>query len=411
MSVRCGPIRRQPKRSLRCRRACSSQKEWACRAGCGQVATKPGWRMSVRDANFPRAAVARAAGFHGAFAFPICLGDDLIGVIECFNRRVLPPDTDLLRTMSAVGNQIGQFEGRKRVEREVADEQRRTRAILDTAIDAIIGMDHQGRVTDFNPAAERMFGYSAEDAVGRELAELLIPPALQDQHRHGLIRYLATGTGPFLDRRVETTAAHFDGHQFPVEVAIARVPGENPPRFTGFVRDLTARVEREREREQLLQSELDARRYAESANRAKDEFLATLSHELRTPLNAIVGWTRLLLDGTLDKPNAKKALQVIDRNAHLQTQLVADILDVSRIITGGLRLNIRSVDLRAVIAAALDAVRPCSHREERSIDVSSGALVAGARRRSSTAAAGRLESADQCRQVHASRRMGRDRPV
>ena len=314
----------------------------------------------ARDANFPRAIVARAGGFHAAFAFPICLGDDLIGVIECFNRRVLPLDTDLLRTMSAVGDHVGQFVGRKRVESEVADEQRRTRAILDTAIDAIVGMDHQGRVTDFNPAAARMFGYSASDAVGADLAQLLIPPALRDQYHHGLSRYLATGSGPFVDRLIETTACHADGHQFPVEVAIALVPGEHPPRFTGFVRDLTARAATEREREQLLQRELDARRYAEAANRAKDEFLATLSHELRTPLNAIVGWTRLLLDGTLDEQNTKKALQVIDRNAQLQTQLVADILDVSRIITGGLRLNVRPVDLRAVIAAAVDAVRPAA---------------------------------------------------
>ena len=103
-----------------------------------------------------------------------------------------------------------------------------------------------------------------------------------------------------------------------------------------------------------------ARREAEAANRAKDEFLATLSHELRTPLNAIVGWTRMLLDGTMDERSTRRALQVIDRNAHLQVQLVADILDVSRIITGGLRLDLRPVDLGSVIGAALDAVRPAA---------------------------------------------------
>jgi signal transduction histidine kinase/integral membrane sensor domain MASE1 len=108
------------------------------------------------------------------------------------------------------------------------------------------------------------------------------------------------------------------------------------------------------------QRELAARREAEAANHAKDEFLATLSHELRTPLNAIIGWTRMLLDGTLDEPSRVRALQVIDRNSRLQAKLVGDILDVSRIITGGLRLDTRPVDLGSVIGAALDVVRPAA---------------------------------------------------
>jgi PAS domain S-box-containing protein len=314
----------------------------------------------IEDTNFPRAAVARESGLHAAFGFPICLGTEVLGVIECFHRTALPPDPDLLRTMSAVGNQVGQFIGRKREETSARDEQRRTAAIVETALDAVIGMDHRGMITEFNPAAVRIFGYSTEAALGRELADLLIPSAVRDAHRDGLSRYLATGQGRFIDQRVETLAHHADGHDFPVEIAIARVRGEEPPRFTGLVRDLTARKEADREREHLLLREATARREAEMANQAKDEFLATLSHELRTPLNAIVGWTRMLLDGALDAANTRKALEVIDRNAHLQAQLVADILDVSRIITGGLRLDMRPVDLDAVVAAALDAIRPAA---------------------------------------------------
>ena len=139
---------------------------------------------------------------------------------------------------------------------------------------------------------------------------------------------------------------------------------DDSPTFTGFVRDLTSRVQAQQEREALLQRELSALRDAESANRAKDDFLATLSHELRTPLNAILGWTRMLLDGTMDARSSRKALQVIDRNAHLQAQLVADILDVSRIITGGLRLDLQPVDLGSVIGATLDAVRPAADAKQ-----------------------------------------------
>jgi PAS domain S-box-containing protein len=331
---------------------------------------KPAWIENVvQDANFPRSEAAREAGLHGAFAFPICLGEEVVGVIECFNRIVVPVEPDLLRTMATVGNQIGQFIARKREEEAVSDEQRRTSAIVNTALDAVIGMSHTGVITEFNPAAERIFGYSREAALGRELAELLIPPALRQKHREGLVRYLATGQGAFIDRRVETVAYQADGREFPVEVAITKTSEDDPPLFTGFVRDLSARVRAEREREQLLSREARARSEAEAANRAKDEFLATLSHELRTPLNAIVGWTRMLLDGTLDPRSTRRALEVIDRNAQLQAQLVADILDVSRIITGGLRLDPRPVDLGSVIGAALDAVRPAA--EAKNVRLSS----------------------------------------
>jgi PAS domain S-box-containing protein len=330
----------------------------------------------VHDSNFPRAQAARDARIHGAFAFPICLDEHVLGVIECFTHTVAAADIDLLRTMSTVGSQVGQFMGRKRGDTALLAGQRRTAAILDSALDAIIGMDHEGVVTEFNPAAERTFGYSRNEAIGRELADLLIPLGLRGSHRGGLARYLATGEGPFIDRRIETTASHADGREFPVEVSITRVPGDDPPRFTGFVRDLTARAHSERERELLLERESSARREAETANRAKDDFLATLSHELRTPLNAIVGWTQMLLDGTMDERSTTRALEVIGRNAHLQVQLVADILDVSRIITGGLRLDIRPVDLGSVIGAALDSVRPAA--DAKKIRIRSG-LAASAR--------------------------------
>ena len=341
-------------------------RELAFRSGVGLPgrvleSAEPAWIENVvEDANFPRAGGAREAGLHGAFGLPISLGDEVLGVIECFHRTIVPPDADLLRTMSAVGSQVGQFIGRKREEEAVAQEQRRTLAIVNTAIDAVIGMSQTGTITEFNPAAVRMFGYSRDDVLGRDLAAAIIPARLRQQHRDGLSRYLATGIGPFIDRRVETVACHADGHEFPVEIAISKVSEGDATVFTGFVRDLTARVQAEHEREELLAREARARTEAEAANRAKDEFLATLSHELRTPLNAIVGWTRLLLDGTMDPRSTTRALEVIDRNAQLLAKLVADILDVSRIITGGLRLDPRPVDMASVIGAAVDAVRPAA---------------------------------------------------
>jgi PAS domain S-box-containing protein len=317
----------------------------------------PSWiEDAVVDRNFPRAAAADASGLHGAFCFPIRRNEEFLGVAEFFSASVAVVDHDLLTTMAGIGGQIGDFVTRKRIEGEMIAQQTRTRAILDTALDAIITMDQRGRVTEFSATAEKMFGYSRDQAVGRELASLIIPPALRDHHRRGLEIYLDTGRGPFIDRRVETTAVTADGREFPVEVSITRVPTD-PPVFTGFVRDTTERVNAERQRRGLLEAELAARREAEKANRAKDDFLATLSHELRTPLNAIVGWTRMLLDGILDEQSARRALVIIDRNAHAQAQLVTDLLDISRIITGKLTLTRRPVDVGSVVGAAIDAVR------------------------------------------------------
>jgi PAS domain S-box-containing protein len=130
---------------------------------------------------------------------------------------------------------------------------------------------------------------------------------------------------------------------------------------------LWTRLERaraEEERERLLQSEQAARQEAEQANRLKDEFLATLSHELRTPLNAILGWSQVLQNNNLDETAAKRAMATIVRNARAQSQLIDDILDVSRIVTGKLRLNVRAVDLSNVISAAVDAARPAAEAKQ-----------------------------------------------
>jgi PAS domain S-box-containing protein len=221
----------------------------------------------VRDGNFPRAPIAAQARLHGGFGFPIRFGDDALGVIEFFTHRVVARDRDLLDAMSTVGNQVGQFIHRQRLEQASAEERRRMRAILDTALDAVVAMDHRGVITDFNPAAERIFGYRRSDAVGRELAEVLIPPDLREQHRRGLQHFLATGEGPVLNRRFETRGQHADGHQFAIEVSITTVAEDvGPPRFTGFVRDLTERVQAERERRQ-----------AEAALRVSEERFRSLS--------------------------------------------------------------------------------------------------------------------------------------
>jgi PAS domain S-box-containing protein len=137
----------------------------------------------------------------------------------------------------------------------------RKAAILDSALDCILTIDHEGCITEFNRAAERTFGYRRNEVVGKELADIIIPPSMREKHRRGLARYLATGDARVLGRRVEMTAVGADGREFPVELAITRIPADGPPSFTGYLRDITKRKQSE---EKLRESELNLRQMTET---------------------------------------------------------------------------------------------------------------------------------------------------
>ncbi|HEX5193872.1 MAG TPA: PAS domain S-box protein [Solirubrobacteraceae bacterium] len=123
----------------------------------------------------------------------------------------------------------------------------RHHAALDAALDCVIAIDDRGCVTYFNPSAQRTFGVTASEAIGRELAEVIVPPSLRDAHRRGLARYLQTGEASILGRRVELTGMRADGGEFPIELTIIRLESPAGPGFLGFVRDITERVKAEEE--------------------------------------------------------------------------------------------------------------------------------------------------------------------
>ncbi len=135
----------------------------------------------------------------------------------------------------------------RREEAELKRSEARKAAILNSALDCIVTMDHEGRITEFNPAAERTFGYQRAEVVGRALAEVMIPRPLREQHRQGLALYLATGEARVLGGRIEMRAMRADGSEFPIELAITRIPGDGPPHFTGYMRDITKRKEAEQQ--------------------------------------------------------------------------------------------------------------------------------------------------------------------
>ena len=137
-------------------------------------------------------------------------------------------------------------------ERDLKRSEVRKAAIVDSSLDCIVTIDHEGRITEFNPAAEHTFGYRREEVLGRQLADVLIPPSIREKHRQGFARYLATGEARVLGKRIEMTAVRADGSEFPVELAITRIPLEGPPSFTGYLRDIT---ERKRAEQELRRSE------------------------------------------------------------------------------------------------------------------------------------------------------------
>ena len=149
-------------------------------------------------------------------------------------------------------NLLIDIDERKRAEQELRRSEARKAAILDSALDCIVTIDHEGCITEFNPAAERTFGYRRDEVLGRQLADIIIPPALRERHRQGFARYLATGEARVLGKRIEMTAVRADGSEFPVELAITRIPLDGPPSFTGYLRDIT---ERKRAEEELRRSE------------------------------------------------------------------------------------------------------------------------------------------------------------
>ncbi len=131
-------------------------------------------------------------------------------------------------------------------EQALGESQARQGAMVEAALDAIVSMDHAGRVLEFNPSAERIFGHKRSDALGRDMAELIIPERLRDQHRQGMQHYLSTGEARVMGRRLETVAIRADGSEFPIELTIARISAKGPPVFTGFIRDLTEKKIAER---------------------------------------------------------------------------------------------------------------------------------------------------------------------
>jgi PAS domain S-box-containing protein len=230
-------------------------------------------------------------------------------------------------------------------------------AIVESSNDAIISMDLKGIITSWNKGAKKLFGYAADEVIG-EPVTILFPEDRLDEERR-ILEGLKRG------ERIEnydTVRRSKDGREIDISMGVSPIR-DGAGKIIGaskIARDISERKRIETEKEGLLLKESASRAEAEAANRSKDEFIAIVSHELRAPLNSILGYNRMLREKGLDEARLKHCCEIIERNARTQLQLIEDLLDTARIVSGKLRLDLRRLDVASVIAAALDTVRPAA---------------------------------------------------
>ena len=376
---------------------------------------EPMWLENVvQDANFPRAPFAARAGIQSAFGFPLKLGNETLGIIEFFSSDEQKPDRALLDMMSTIGSQIGQFIERKRVQDErslTLEREQNARKAAEAATDRIRSLQ---LVTDATLAHFALDELLAElldrvrDALLVDTVAILLLESMGDE----LLAWAAKGLEEEVERgvripvgkgfagRVAATAqpVYIEDTQeadlynplllekgirsllgVPLMVE-GRVIGvihvgsfaqhhftEDDTRLLQLVAD---RIALAIDNARLYEEERQARKEAEAANRAKDEFLTTLSHELRTPLTPIIGWIHMMLRGVLPEEEFTRGLSVIERNSQALKRLINDLLDVSAILSGKMRIEEVPVQLEEVVREAVETVRPQAAERDVHLEVS-----------------------------------------
>jgi PAS domain S-box-containing protein len=303
----------------------------------------------------PRREAAAEAGLFVAFAVPVRSERGIVGVLECFGPEVRPRDDELVASMEVVGLLLGQLAERTRAEAERFALLQRHRATLEATLDPIVAMDHEGRVLEFNPAAERVFGYRRDEAIGRDMGELIVPPELREAHRAGLERYLRTNEARVLDQRVELEAVCADGRRIPVELTITRIAVDGPPVFTGQLRDITDR------RRQEAELKASRARIVEAGDAARRKIERDLHDGAQQQLVGIAVSLRSAKT-RLEKGDLESVAEILDESATDLSEALANLRELARgihpavLTDGGLGPALRGLARRSPVPVELVAV-------------------------------------------------------
>ncbi|MBD2524486.1 PAS domain S-box protein [Nostoc sp. FACHB-133] len=277
---------------------------------------------------------------------------------------ILTPLRNLKQSIEGVITVSRDITEHKRAEKSLRESEARFRRLFESNLIGVAFWNVDGFVIDANDAFLQLAGYTHEEFTlsGKVNWRELTPIEYKYLDDRAILEVQTTGVSKIYEKEY----IHRNGKRVPIVLGIALL-NDSQEHGVAFVLDITDRKLAEKECDRLLQCERTARQEAEIANQIKDEFLAVLSHELRTPLNPILGWSKMLRTRKFDEQTTNRALETIERNAKLQTQLIEDLLDVSRILQGKLNLNICPVNLVMVVEAALETVRLAA--EAKSIEI------------------------------------------
>ncbi|HEX8494060.1 MAG TPA: PAS domain S-box protein [Pyrinomonadaceae bacterium] len=308
---------------------------WAKRA--------PVWIADLaHDQIFQRRAVALKEHLKSAFGFPVMLGGEVLGTIEFFSNEVRPPDEELLKMMSAIGSQIGQFINRKQAEGELQASEERYRSLADAMPQMVWTARPDGFVDYYNRRWFEYTGMTLEQTAGWGWQ-----PALHPDDVEIALRRWATAIKTGEDYQIEYRFKRAADGQYRWHL------GRGVP-----MRDHEGRIIRWFGTITDIDDQKRAEEAAQETNRAKDNFLATLSHELRTPLTPIIGWVHMIRTGMIPVNEFEHGLGIVNKNSHALMRLINDLLDMSAIMSGKMRIESVPVSLNAALREAIEAVLP-----------------------------------------------------
>lgn len=290
------------------------------------------------------------------------------GAIDCLTRNsaaydLKQPLTRASRQISQQRQFLHEQEARKRAQAVISDKNLRLQAALASSVDPLLIVNSHGIVLVASDSVEDVFGWKPKELVARNI-KVLIPEPHHSQHDDYLDNYQKTGKTTLLGSPREYKAVRKDGTLFPCEITVnlVNVPGQSQPLLIGILRDITQR----KQDEQTLQQ---ARDTAESANRAKTDFLANISHEIRTPMTAILGYAENLQESDLSKTERAEIFQTITRNSHHLLNLIDDILDMSKVEAGRLTVENIQCSPAQIVQNVADLLRIRTRKKQLSLDV------------------------------------------